>query len=101
MSGSGFCPILGIGLTDEVLPVHVGLTGVHYGVLLPLWTTAPALIVDFVGLTGALFYRAAGSVSSVKPAYSSLCTLDQPVIYTMLNLVLFFAFASAFILVCS
>ena len=62
MSGSGFYPILGIGLTDEVLPVHVGLTGVHYGVLLPLWTTAPALIVDFVGLTGALFYRAAGSV---------------------------------------
>ena len=44
MSGSGFCPILGIGLTDEVLPVHIGLTGVHYGVLLPLWTTAPAQI---------------------------------------------------------
>ena len=81
--------------------MHVGLTGVHYGVLLPLWTTAPALIVDFVGLTGALFYRAAGSVSSVKPTYSSLCTSDQPVIYTMLNLVLFFAFAFAFILVCS
>ena len=81
--------------------MHVGLTGVHYGVLLPLWTTAPALIVDFVGLTGALFYRAAGSVSSVKPAYSSLCTSDQPVIYIVLNLVLFFAFASAFILVCS
>ena len=94
MSGSGFCPILGIGLTDEVLHVH-------YVVLLSLWTTALALIVDFVGLTGALFYRAAGSVSSVKPAYSSLCTSDQPVIYTVLNLVLFFAFASAFILVCS
>ena len=101
MSGSGFSPILGIGLTDEVLPVHVGLTGVHYVVLLPLWTTAPALIVDSVGLTGALFYRAAGSVSSVKPTCSSLCTSDQPVIYTVLNLVLFFAFASAFILVCS
>ena len=101
MSGSGFCPILVIGLTDEVLPVHVGLTGVHYGVLLPLWTTAPALIVDFVGLTGALFYRAAGSVSSVKPAYSSLCTSDQPVIYTVLNLVLFPSFASALILICS
>ena len=81
--------------------MHVGLTIVHYVVLLPLWTTAPALIVDFVGLTGALFYRAAGSVSSVKPTYSSLCTSDQPVIYTMLNLVLFFAFAFAFILVCS
>jgi len=81
--------------------VHVGLTGVHYSVLLPLWTTAPALIVDFVGLTGALFYRAAGSVSSVKSAYSSLCTSDQPVIYNVLNLVLFFVFASAFILVCS
>ena len=81
--------------------MHVGLTGVHYVVLLLLWTTAPALIVDFVGLTGALFYRAAGSVSSVKSAYSSLCTSDQPVIYTVLNLVLFFAFASAFILVCS
>jgi len=81
--------------------VHVGLTGVHYGVLLPLWTTAPALIVDFVGLTGALFYRAAGSVSSVKSAYSSLCTSDKRVIYTVLNLVLFFTFASAFILVCS
>ena len=81
--------------------MHVGLTGVHYGVLLPLWTTALALIVDFVGLTGALFYRAAGSVSSVKPAYSSLFTSDQPVIYNVLNLVMFFAFASAFIPVCS
>jgi len=101
VSGSGFCPILGISLTDEVLPVHIGLTGVHYGVLLPLWTTAPALIVNFVGLTSALFYRAAGSVSSVKLAYSSLCTSHQPVIYIMLNLVLFFAFASAFILICS
>ena len=77
--------------------MHVGLTGVHYGVLLPLWTTAPALIVDFVGLTGALFYRAAGSVSSVKPAYSSLCTSDQPVIYIVLNLAPFFAFASAIV----
>jgi len=94
VSGSGFCPILGIGLTDEVLPVH-------YVVLLSLWTTALALIVDFVGLTGALFYRATGSVSSVKPTYSSLCTSDQPVIYTVLNLVLFFTFASVFILVCS
>ena len=92
---------MGISLTDEVLPMHVGLTGVPYGVLLTFWTTTPALIVDFVGLTGALFYRAAGSVSSVKPAYSSLCTSDQPVIYTVLNLVMFFAFASAFILVCS
>ena len=54
----------------------------HYVVLLSLWTTALALIVDFVGLTGALFYRAAGSVSSVKPTYSSLCTSDQPVIYS-------------------
>jgi len=97
VSGSGFCPILGIGLTDEVLPVHVGLTVVHYVVLLPLWTTAPALIVDFVGLTGALFYRAAGSVSSVKPTCSSLCTSDQPVIYTVLNLAPFFAFASAIV----
>ena len=42
--------------------MHVSLTSVHYVVLLPLWTTTPALIVDFVGLTGALFYRAAGSV---------------------------------------
>ena len=81
--------------------MHVGLTIVHYVVLLPLWTTAPALIVDFVGLTGALFYRAVGSVSSVKPAFSSLCTSDQPVIYNVLNLVLFLAFASAFILICS
>ena len=81
--------------------MHVGLTIVHYVVLLPLWTTAPALIVDFVSSTGALFCRAAGSVSSVKPAYSSLCMSDQPVIYTVLNLVSFFAFVSAFILVCS
>ena len=61
MSGSGFCPILGIGLTDEVLPVHVGLTGVHYVVLL------------------------------------LLCTSDEPVIYTVLNLAPFFAFASAIV----
>ena len=77
--------------------MHVGLTGVHYVVLLPLWTTTPVLIVDFVGLTGTLFYRAVGSVSSVKPAYSSLCTSDQPVIYTVLNLAPFFAFASAIV----
>ena len=77
--------------------MHVGLTGVHYVVLLSLWTTALVLIVDFVGLIGALFYRAAGSVSSVKPTCSSLCTSDQPVIYTVLNLVPFFAFASAIV----
>ena len=81
--------------------MHIGLTIVHYVVLLPLWTTTLVLIVNFVGLTGTLFYRAVGSVSLVKPAYSSLCTSDQPVIYTMLNLVLFFAFASAIVLACS
>ena len=46
--------MLGIGLTDEVLPMHVGLTGVHYGVLLPLWTTAPMHEFDFVGSSGVL-----------------------------------------------
>jgi len=83
--------------TDEFILLHTGLTGAYWSVLGSLWTTAPALIVDFVGLTGALFYRAAGSVSSVKPAYSSLCTSDQPVIYTVLNLAPFFAFASAIV----
>jgi len=65
------------------------------------YTGALSFCLLIVGSTGACFSRAAGSVSSVKPTYSSLCTSDQPVIYTVLNLVLFFAFASAFILVCS
>ena len=34
----------------------VGLTGVRWVILRSLWTTAPALGLDFVGLTSALFF---------------------------------------------